>query len=257
MDSVPLTPAPETVASANNAASRWGFWATIGWSVPLAGVMILSQTLGAFGFLKLWPLLYPGAPIRVADIGSNGAVLAFSLAVSAPIVLAAVALVVRFSGVPLRDYLALKWPSWGQLGFGLGVLAVTLFLSGIAAGLTGQETPDFIGDTFSSAREAGLLPLLVFSFVFLAPLQEELLFRGFLYRGFAQALGAGPAIALLSALWAIIHLQYQWFFIVEIFALGLAFGWLRAKTGSLLLTLILHATVNGMAILEAFLVSAG
>ena len=93
----------------------------------------------------------------------------------------------------------------GTIGFGLCVLAVTLFLSGIAAGMTGQETPDFIGDTFSSAREAGLLPLVVFSLVFLAPLHEEVMFRVFLYRGFAQALGPGPAIALLSALWAIIH----------------------------------------------------
>jgi len=50
--------------------------------------------------------------------------------------------------------------------------------------------------------------------------------------------------------------QYQWFFVGEIFLLGLAFGWLRAKTGSLLLTFILHATVNAMAILEAFLLTS-
>jgi len=182
-------------------------------------------------------------------------VLAFSLAVSAPIVLGIVAVVVRLSHVPLRDYLALRWPSWRQLGLGVGVLALTLFCAGLAAELTGQQTPDFIGDTFESARAAGMLPLLVFSFVFLAPLQEEVLFRGFLYRGFAPALGMWPAILLISAMWAITHVQYQWFFVGEIFALGIAFGWLRAKTGSLLLTFILHATVNAMAILEAFLVT--
>src|SRR5207253_1188200 len=133
--------APEPGSAAR---SRWGFWATLGWSAPIVTVMILSQTLGAIGFLRLWRALYPGAPIPLADIGSNGAVLAFSLAVSAPIVLAVVAGVIRLSRVSLRDYLALKWPSWRELGAGLGVLAVTLLCAGIAAGLTGQETPDFI-----------------------------------------------------------------------------------------------------------------
>jgi membrane protease YdiL (CAAX protease family) len=158
--------------------------------------------------------------------------------------------------VPLRDYLALRWPSWRQLGLGVGVLAFTLFCAGLAADLTGQQTPDFIGDTFNSARAAGLLPLLIFSFVFLAPLQEEVLFRGFLYRGFAPALGMWPAIILISAMWAVTHVQYQWFFVGEIFMLGLAFGWLRAKSGSLLLTFLLHATVNATAILEASLVTS-
>ena len=255
MDLVTSAPALDPLAPEKSAPSRWGFWGTILWSAPIVAAMVLSQTLGAVGFLRLWHSAYPQASIPLDEIGSNGAVLAFSLAVSAPIVLAVVALVIRLSRVPLSEYLALRWPRWRELGVGMGVLAVTLFCSGVAAQLTGQETPDFIADTFNSARAAGLLPLLVFSFVFLAPLQEEVLFRGFLYRGFAPALGVWPAIILISALWAVTHLQYQWFFIAEIFVLGLVFGWLRAKSGSLMLTFILHATVNGMAILEAFATS--
>jgi membrane protease YdiL (CAAX protease family) len=53
---------------------------------------------------------------------------------------------------------------------------------------------------------------------------------------------------------ALMHAQYQWFFVGEIFALGLALGWLRARSGSTILTFALHATVNGLALLEmAFL----
>ena len=37
--------------------SRWGFWATLGWSVPIVAVMMLSQTLGAIGFVRLWRVL--------------------------------------------------------------------------------------------------------------------------------------------------------------------------------------------------------
>jgi membrane protease YdiL (CAAX protease family) len=244
MDLVTSIPALDPSAPKEPAPSRWGFWGTLGWSAPIVAAMIVSQTLGAVAFLKLWQGSHQRTPIPLDEIGSNGAVLAFSLAV--------VAGVIWFSRVPLREYLALKWPSWRELGLGVGILALTLFCSGLAAELTGQEAPAFIADTFNSARAAGLLPLLVLSFVFLAPLQEEVLFRGFLYRGFAPALGMWPAIVLISALWAVTHLQYQWFFIAEIFVLGLVFGWLRAKSRSLVLTFVLHATVNGMAILEAF-----
>jgi hypothetical protein len=44
--------------------------------------------------------------------------------------------------------------------------------------------------------------------------------------------------------------QYQWFFVGEIFVLGLVFGWLRWRSGSTILTTLLHAAVNGMALVE-------
>ena len=100
-----------------------------------------------------------------------------------------------------------------------------------------------------------MLPLLLISFVFLGPLQEELLFRGFLFRGFAPSLGVWPTTVITAALWALIHVQYQWFFVCEIFALGLAFGYLRARSGSLFLTIGLHAAVNAMAVVEAALMA--
>jgi membrane protease YdiL (CAAX protease family) len=82
-------------------------------------------------------------------------------------------------------------------------------------------------------------------------LQEELVFRGFFFTGFAPSIGAWPAIVLTSAVWAGSHGQYEWFFIGEIFALGVLFGWLRWRSGSTLLTFILHACVNGMAVVAA------
>jgi membrane protease YdiL (CAAX protease family) len=235
---------------------RWGPWATIGWAIPIMVVMVVFQTLGALVYLKLWKFLHPDQTISLATLGSNGAVLAFSLAVSAPAVLAIIALAVRLSRVPLREYLALKWPRARDIGIGFVSLAGVLLGTGILASLTGQQTPAFIADTFDTARAAGMLSLLVVTFVFVGPLQEELLFRGFLFRGFALSFGVWPTIVLTAAAWAIIHVQYQWFFVGEIFALGVLFGWLRARSGSLLLTFGLHAAVNAMAVVEAALMTA-
>ncbi|HEX5278856.1 MAG TPA: CPBP family intramembrane glutamic endopeptidase [Micropepsaceae bacterium] len=195
--------------------------------------------------------MHPRSPIRLADAVSNGGLLATSLALSAPLVILLVVWIVRLSKVPIQEYLALKLPSWRELALGAAGLALVLGITNLAATALGEQTPAFIGDTFNTARAAGLLPLLVFSFVFLGPLQEELVFRGFFFTGFAPAIGAWPAIALTSAVWAVSHGQYEWFFIGEIFALGLLFGWLRWRSGSTILTFILHAFVNGMAVIAA------
>src|SRR5258708_27149406 len=82
---------------------RWGPWATLGWGVPLAAAAILSQTLGAIGFVIWWRFLHPDQPITRADIATNGPLLAFSLAVSAPIVIGLLAVVVRAARVPLTE----------------------------------------------------------------------------------------------------------------------------------------------------------
>lgn len=229
----------------------WGFWKTVAWGIPITLAAVLFQTLGAFGFLAVWRVLRPQHPISLADAVSNGAVLASSLALSAPLVIVLLIWIVRLSKVPMQEYLALRWPSWRELAIGAGGLAIVLGLSNLAAVALGEQSPAFIADTFNSAQAAGLLPLLVFAFVFLGPLQEELVFRGFFFAGFAPAIGAWPAIVLTSAVWAVSHGQYQWFFIGEIFALGVLFGWLRWRTGSTLLTFILHAFVNGMAVVAA------
>jgi membrane protease YdiL (CAAX protease family) len=229
---------------------RWGPWATLAWGIPLAATAVISQTLGAFGFVMWWRIVHPDQIITRADIATNGSLLAFSLAVSTPLVLGLLALVVRLSGVGLSEYLALKWPRRREFGIGAAALACVLVGTGTLAGLTGQETPEFMGQTYNSAKMAGMLPLLFVSFVFLGPLQEELLFRGFFFRGFQQAFGAWPTIVLTAATWALTHGQYQWFFVGEIFALGMVFGWMRWRSGSTILTVAMHAAVNGMALLE-------
>jgi membrane protease YdiL (CAAX protease family) len=230
---------------------RWGPWATLAWAVGCGFVMVATQTAGAVTFLLWWRQIHPEQPIHIQDLGSNGSALAFTLLVSTPFVLAFVALAVRFARADLADYLALKWPRSRDIGVGVAALGAVLLLAGVAEQISGQEDPSFLFDTFGTAQSAGLLPLMFVAFVVLAPLQEEILFRGFLYRGLAPALGPAPTIALVSALWAVLHVQYAWFFIAEIFALGLTFGWLRYRSGSTLLTVILHVTNNALAMLLA------
>jgi membrane protease YdiL (CAAX protease family) len=51
-------------------------------------------------------------------------------------------------------------------------------------------------------------------------------------------------------LWALIHLQYDWYTTGQIFAFGLMLGWMRWATGSTILAILLHAMINLEGMLE-------
>ena len=100
-------------------------------------------------------------------------------------------------------------------------------------------------NSYRSAREAGLLWLLLIAFCVAAPVTEELTVRGLLYRGWSQSfLGPLGAIVLSSALWALIHTQYNWYYACQVFLVGLTFGYLRYRSGSTWLPVVAHGLFN-------------
>lgn len=78
---------------------------------------------------------------------------------------------------------------------------------------------------------------------------EELVFRGFMFRGFVYTQrDAIPSIVLISLIWSLLHVQYAWFGIAAIFVFGVLLGLVRWTTGSTTLTILLHMLYN----LESF-----
>ena len=120
------------------------------------------------------------------------------------------------------------WGFWASTGFGVLAILAWLLFQWLAAAV-----------------------ILVWLGINAAPVMEELLFRGFLLRGYtASRLGPIGAVLLTSAAWASMHIQYEVFYVVQIFVLGCVFGWLRLRSGSTTLTLILHGIVNLTAIVQ-------
>jgi hypothetical protein len=96
----------------------------------------------------------------------------------------------------------------------------------------------------TAAAEGWLLPMWLGAVV-IAPAGEEVMFRGFLFRGWARSeRTVWPAIIVISVLWASLHVQYDWTGIAQIFAIGLFLGFVRWRSGSTLLTFVLHALFN-------------
>jgi membrane protease YdiL (CAAX protease family) len=93
----------------------------------------------------------------------------------------------------------------------------------------------------------------------LAPLVEEWLFRGVIQQGLVAHMGARFGVVVTALLFALGHggagisAQSYAAIVTQIFVLGLAFGFVRQATGSLLAAILLHAAVNGLGVLSLHL----
>jgi len=85
--------------------------------------------------------------------------------------------------------------------------------------------------------------------VTLAPLCEELAFRGFLQPLLARSLGAAPGVLLAALPFGLLHYQEygnSWRHALIIAVAGAAFGWMRQATGSTKAAVIMHASYNSL-----------
>jgi membrane protease YdiL (CAAX protease family) len=78
-----------------------------------------------------------------------------------------------------------------------------------------------------------------------APIAEEVFFRGFLYQAFRNSWGVLPGAVLSGLLFGAIHLEF--FKLVQLAILGVILALLFEKTGSLWPPIILHGVNNTLA----------
>jgi len=95
-------------------------------------------------------------------------------------------------------------------------------------------------------------PILLFLGVAIgAPLIEEFIFRGILWRGWrASWMGLLGTLLLTSFFWAVLHVQYPPIIIAYIFCLGIVLGLAREITGNVWIPIWMHALNNGLATLS-------
>ena len=157
-------------------------------------------------------------------------------------------------GPTVVDYLALRRPGLASLF--LWILAAALFwagFGGLALALD-RPSPTFIADLFASVDNPALL---LFALVVAAPIFEEALFRGFVFRGWARSrLRVTGTVVLSAALWALMHIQYGAFEIGGLFAYGLLLGVARHRANTVLVPIALHSLTNAAACVEHYLTAA-
>lgn len=135
-----------------------------------------------------------------------------------------------------------------------GILVPVIFVAGLhwlSTKVPGDPSGEkFVSDILSHKSS---LPLVIFVLLVVAPLFEEIIFRGFMYRGIEKSpLGPVGAILISSFFFTIVHLQYTGSAIIELFVLALLLGIVRARTGSIITTIAMHFVFNAGALFVYF-----
>jgi membrane protease YdiL (CAAX protease family) len=143
--------------------------------------------------------------------------------------------------------LGLSWPRnfgpWKSIG-------LAVLMSGIAMLIIyffGQQETE-IERILRSSRTAAILTAIVASTT--APLVEEMIYRGILYSALQRVTGAALAVAIVTLLFAGLHVLQYWpnfGAISAITLLSLVLTVIRARTGRLLPCYMIHLVFNGIS----------
>jgi uncharacterized protein len=216
----------------------WGFWSTLG--LALLAFLVAHIAVGAL----IWWLSWTRTSMLAEALEDPA--LPLLLIVTNAILVALLAGAARLAGWPVPAYLGLVRPKRQDIVASIVALLAVMIALEIVTYLSGRAsvTP-FQTDAYRAAKTAGTLWLMWLAFVVAAPVGEEVLFRGFVFRGWAASrLGPVATIALTSLIFAAVHVQYDWFGIFQTLCLGALFGWARWRSGSTVLTILLHMAIN-------------
>ena len=151
------------------------------------------------------------------------------------------------------DALGLRPFGAGSLGIGCGLMIMSLLFNAVWASILA---------IFDLRAQVDLVPIfaelsspwwLLLAGIVVAPVVEELFFRGFLYAGLAQRYSWRRAAVISSALFALIHLQPL--AIPPIFILGYIFAYLYRRSGSIWPAVVMHVATNALGLGAAYLLS--
>ena len=148
-------------------------------------------------------------------------------------------------GIPLDSN---NFGSLGGFKLALIVSAATLAAAFVAEpiNLLLPEMPELLKQALEQLTEGPLWVTLLSVSIF-APFFEEWLCRGLVLRGLLQKQNPFSAITVSAAFFAVLHMN-PWQ-AIPAFLLGLLFGYVYYKTGSLKLTMLMHCVNNTFAAL--------
>lgn len=115
--------------------------------------------------------------------------------------------------------------------------SLTLWISNI-------PVPDFINEAFEELAVSPII--LVLSVAVVAPIYEEIIFRGILLKGMAKKINPIGALIISALFFALVHMNIPQG--INAFLLGMVIGAIYLKTKSIYLSIFAHFINNLMAI---------
>jgi uncharacterized protein len=137
------------------------------------------------------------------------------------------------------------------LAAGVAVAIVSFTLNAIVVLLAGVEEPveqQLLQDALAGGWPLALVALLA---VVVAPVVEEVIFRGVLFRALADRINLTVGLVLSSAIFALIHIEVvlsQPFALVGLFTVGFLLALAYHLTGNLMVAVLGHAVFNAISL---------
>lgn len=225
----------------------------LGVALLILGMVVAFFVSQLIGIYVAGSVLLPSVEtLTVAEIffigSSNGTVVSSSIIISWLLLTLLIVAIIRVKEGSIRQYLALSPFSWIIAAVMVSILALFMLGSQILTYWLDKTPLDFVDPLYQSVDSVWLL---VIAMVIVAPIYEEMVFRGLLWSGiseqFSPQRGTIIASIVTSVVFAVIHLQYGLYEITTIMLLALIFCYARIKSGSLLLPIMLHIINNGVA----------
>lgn len=205
--------------------------------------MTTFSAVGVLGIFFLWDV------VGFVGLGSFVGVLAphvdrFSLILVTQVLLYGLMVAILSQAGLRKDatYFRKFSTSWIGKGY-FAALATVFVVNFLTTALSGHppksENPVLALFAGAPSWKIAMLGTLV---VFIGPFFEEVIFRGWLFGGLREKWGDTPALLLSSALFALIHGDAPG--LPALFALGMIFGWVYRRSGSLWASITVHGFWN-------------
>lgn len=247
-----MSPNPPEPPAVPAGSACWGGWPTIGLSALILFGVAAAQLAGAALFS-----LFAG--FRVIDLfraesglGSANAtdVLMALYWLGAAIGIVLMARMARRRGTSLALYVDLRPIRH------LALLPWLVALAAYFALFVVLPERAMAHDGAGAGLHAGGTFLFFVTAVTIAPVFEEMMFRGFIFAGLARSrVGVAGAILLTTAMWTAVHQHFtvEWFNefygLAVLFVAGVIFALARVRTGSVTASIALHSGWNATLLL--------
>jgi len=218
----------------------WTIWDVA--VIPCAAVLsILLCSVIAIAVAHRLPAF---SELSLKALAQQPMIIILSQIASYPLVIVLMASIVRRrSGEKFLSTIQWNWPGRSALWFYLGGIVLAFSVEGLAHFLPIPKSlpmDKFFNDVTSAY-------LMAFFGIAVAPVLEELFFRGMLYPTLRRAFGIVIGLTLTAAAFAAIHgsqLAYAWAPILSIFIVGVVLTAIRERTGSVASSVLTHSGYN-------------
>lgn len=215
-------------------------WSTLFFALGLAAIFLGDVALHGFDHALALTKLITGTRMPGREAVRDALVLTIGCLVYVALVVGILTMARLREGPLWRAAVAWApghggWRFWAFLGLA--------WAYGVAASLALSQLPSGPRSGFSMPDSQAAVFLSLILIVVLAPIAEELMFRGWIFTGLRR-FGFGLALWGSSVLFALAHWGGSFFYSLAILPIGLILGVLRERTGSVLTTSAFHALYN-------------